>query len=193
MKFNEEADKVTLTSKPPTPTQPKCNQKYNLVFMHYNMSSPFQPSVPPPNQTQGHRKYADCKQRQGVGRQAEKNTTVIKHIQEQYGSKKRVLSQTALFSGKITSLSVISSTWVHNPLSGHSYRMLWKTWDVGSGMEKRRYRDLFFTIWFWTYFNLSAKDANAVVKHVYLACVYIEKKWISSTTEWKNAFFVNLE
>lgn len=72
------------------------------------MPSPFQPSVPPPNQTQGHRKYADRKQRQGVGRQAEKYH--CEKVHEQYGSKKRVLSQTALFSGKITSLSVISST-----------------------------------------------------------------------------------
>lgn len=30
------------------------------------MSLPFQSSDPPTNQTQGHRKYADRKQRQGV-------------------------------------------------------------------------------------------------------------------------------
>ncbi len=84
MKFNKEADKVTLTSKPHP------NVAKNIIWFsctticHHHFSLVFLLQI-----KQGHRKYADRKQRQGVG-QAEKNTTVIKHIHEQYGKKKRV-------------------------------------------------------------------------------------------------------
>ncbi len=120
---------------------------------------------------QGHRKYADHKQRQGVG-QAEKNTTVIKHIHEQYGKKKRSLVADSIifwYDQFISHYIHPSSQRVKGPFTQNALkkREMWAVEWAKEGLQ------ISFLLFDFDLILTCAKDTNAMVKHVYLACVYI--------------------